>query len=657
MNIGSVIRGLLGDAKAGEMKRLELQTGQVVRGTVMKVSEDGGEAVLQIQGAQVRAKVETPLQEGQTVLLQVQPPNEDGTAVLKPLSQLPGQPQSGMDIAKVLQSVKLPDTPQNRELIQLMQRSGIPLTAEQTALVREAADYLLPSGAKLEAIVQAAGVAFQRGLPITPEAVAGLHQAIFGPPLDELLSSLEKLVEQALRQGSGGSAGGEPAADTSAVRGRGNAAGLPNAANAAAGTGTAGTIAGDAGKAGSAPAAGTANGATAQQVDGMGAGGAAVAAEAASAKITKMDTGAGSAQGDARSAASGQNGGAPAAAGRGAVSPPAGGLAPPAEGSDRQKPAGDALRAGSTAAEAALRQEALPKLRVLLQELRSLVAQQADPVQSDGPGEGRAPAPAAPREAAAPAQAAPLAAASAAQADATAAPAATHREDPWVGRVLKLLGAEHEQQALRAAAGLAPARGELPTGAASAGQGAVAQADAATVKGLLLQLLDSSSVPPALKEAAQQVVQQLTGQQLLLNTDRTAPFAQVHMFIPFVGPDGRETASVQIQSKRGRRGELDSSNCRLWFDLDMKALGLTIVDVQVVNRVVSVKVHNDSEWTEALLDSTRDSITEALNGIGYQLLTLKAEPIPVRSQAENGMHANIVGDYSPQVYKGVDIKV
>ncbi|MFB5759750.1 DNA ligase [Paenibacillus medicaginis] len=656
MNIGSVIRGLLGDAKAGEMKKLELQTGQVVRGTVMKVSEHGEEAVLQIQGAQVRAKVETPLQEGQTLLLQVQPPNEDGTAVLKPLPQLPGQPQSGMDIAKVLQSVKLPDTPQNRELIQLMQRSGIPLTAEQTALVREAADYLLPSGAKLETIVQAAGVAFQRGLPITPEAVAGLHQAIFGPPLDELLSSLEKLVEQALREGSGGSVSGEPAADTPAVSGRGNAAGLLNTTNAAAGTGTAGTIAGDAGKAGSAPAAGMANGATAQQVDGTGAGGAAVASEAASAKITKMDTGTGSAQGETRSAASGQNGGAPAAAGRGAVSPPAGGLAAPAEGSDRQKPAGDALRAGSAATEAAPQQHALPKLRALLQELRSLVAQQASPVQSDGPGEGRAPAPAAPREAAAPAQAAPPAVASAAQADATAAPAATHREDPWVGRVLKLLGAEHEQQALRAAAGLA-SRGELPTGAASAGQGAVAQADAATVKGLLLQLMDSSSVPPALKEAAQQVVQQLTGQQLLLNTDRTAPFAQVHMFIPFVGPDGRETASVQIQSKRGRRGELDSSNCRLWFDLDMKALGLTIVDVQVVNRVVSVKVHNDSEWTEALLDSSRDSITEALNGIGYQLLTLKAEPIPVRSQMENGMSANIVGDYSPQVYKGVDIKV
>jgi hypothetical protein len=653
MNIGSVIRGLLGDAKTGETKKLELQTGQVVRGTVVKVSEDGAEALLQIQGTQVRAKVETPLQEGQKVLLQVQPPSEDGTTVLKPLSQLPGQPLPAIDMAEVLQTIKLPDTPQNRELIQLMQRSGVPLTAENAAVVREAADYLLPSGAKQETIVQAAGVAFQRGLPITVEAVAGLHQAIFGLPLNELLSSLEKLVEQALRQGSGGSAGGEIVTGSLVKKGNVIAAGLPNTANAP-GAGAAGNTAGNVGNAIAAPAGGMAHGTAAQQLVGMETGEAAGAPEAASVKSTE----AGSAQGAARTAASGQNGGASAAAGRGGVSASAGGVAGATEGSDGQKRAGDAPLAGSmVAADAVSRQDVLPKLRALLQELRGLVAQQAHPVQADGPGAGRAPAPGALREAAAPAQAAPLAAASAAQADAAASPAATHREDPWVGRVLKLLGAEHEQQALRAAAGLAPVRGELPTGAASAGQGAVVQADAATVKGLLLQLMDSSSVPPALKEAAQQVVQQLTGQQLLLNTDRTAPFAQVHMFIPFVGPDGRETASVQIQSRRGKRGELDSSNCRLWFDLDMKALGPTMVDVQVANRIVSVKVHNDSEWTEALLDSTRESITEALDGIGYQLLTLKAESLPVRSQTENGTIADIVGDYSPQVYKGVDIKV
>ncbi|MDP4097563.1 DNA ligase [Paenibacillus sp. P96] len=636
MNIGSVIRGLLGDAKAGESKKLELQTGQVVRGTVVKVSEDGGEAVLQIQGTQVRAKVETPLQEGQMALLQVQPPNDDGTVVLKPLSQGANQPISTVAIAEVLQSVKLPDTSQNRELIQLMQRSGIPLTAENAELLREAVDYLLPSGAKPETIVQAAAVAFQRGLPITAEAVAGLHQAIFGPPLDQLLSSLEKLVEQTLKQGIrggsdlAGAATGSPASEVNA-----KTAVLPNSANASGMSGS-GSAAAKTGNIGAVPAQWMGNGAAARQ--GEGAGAAEARGSGGMANVNHAELEAPGAQGRSGAAASPLNGGAPATAGKdradGARLPTGRGTfstavvageMTEAVAADRNKPAGVPLPAGGAAAAATPQEDALPKLRTLLQELRSIAAQQADPVPDNGPGEGQA-------------------------------PAVTHREDPWVGRVLKLLGAEHEQQALRAAAGLAPARVELPTGAASAAQTA-AQVDDATVKGLLLQLMDSSSVPPALKEAAQQVVQHLTGQQLLLNTDRTAPFAQVHMFIPFVGPDGQETASVQIQSRRGKRGELDSSNCRLWFDLDMKALGTTMVDVQVVNRIVSVKVHNNSEWTESLLDSTRETIIESLAGIGYQLLTLKAEPLPVRVQAESGTAAHIVGDYSPQVYKGVDIKV
>ena len=114
-------------------------------------------------------------------------------------------------------------------------------------------------------------------------------------------------------------------------------------------------------------------------------------------------------------------------------------------------------------------------------------------------------------------------------------------------------------------------------GSARAAQARVGEAaspgTADSLKGLLLQLASSDSAPAALKEAAGQAVQYLTGQQLLLTTDRGSTFAQMHWFIPITGPNGEETASVQIQSRRGQRGELDASNCRLWFDLDMKSLG------------------------------------------------------------------------------------
>ncbi|MEC0235805.1 DNA ligase, partial [Paenibacillus kribbensis] len=194
----------------------------------------------------------------------------------------------------------------------------------------------------------------------------------------------------------------------------------------------------------------------------------------------------------------------------------------------------------------------------------------------------------------------------------------------------------------------------LPGLAAAAG--GTVSADADTVKGALLQLMSSDDLPPALKEAAQQVVQHLTGQQLLLNTDRTAPFAQVHMFIPFVGPDGRETATIQIQSRRGKRGELDSSNCRLWFDLDMKGLGPTLVDVQVVDRIVSLKLHNDQEWAASLLTSGRESLNTALESLGYQLLSLRTESMPIRTEPDSTVSSE-VQSYVPQPYKGVDLKI
>ncbi|MEC0373351.1 DNA ligase, partial [Paenibacillus chibensis] len=179
-----------------------------------------------------------------------------------------------------------------------------------------------------------------------------------------------------------------------------------------------------------------------------------------------------------------------------------------------------------------------------------------------------------------------------------------------------------------------------------------------TLKGILLQLVNHDEAPPQLKEAAQQLISHLTGQQLLLNTDRTAPFAQMTMFLPLNGPDGQETASVQIQSRRGPKGELDASNCRLWFDLQMKHLGQTLVDVQVVDRIVSLKVHNDHEWAGELLEHHREDISGAMESIGYQLLTLKAEPMPQGAAATQGAAtAAAVNEYVPQGYKGVDFRV
>ncbi|MEK5031678.1 DNA ligase [Paenibacillus sp. FSL R7-0302] len=751
MNIGSLVRGLLGDSKAGEAKSVELKEGQVVRGVVLSVSDSGKEAVVQIQGTPVRAELETPLAAGQTLNLQVGAPGEGGLPVLKPVSLGEAAMVSPQSMGEALESLGLANSKAGREIVQAMQAGGLAFTKE-TAAKLDAVMNAKPPGVPASEWLEAAVISVKRGLPVTAETVKGLQQAVFGPKLHDLLSKLETALNVWVQQGAdgdgsgqgtgnsrhagglltgganaglavntpaagalpGGAAGvntqagvtgnagtsqaagsangqaalvpagdAEPAGSGNAVgaregagntagsgavagtrgEGAGNAAGAREGAGAIAGTRGegagnaagaregAGAVAGTRGE-GAGNAAGAREGAgiaaAAREGAGIavgardGAGNAAGARESAGNVAGTRGEGAGNAAGVRESAgnAAGAREGAGIAAG---VRESAGNAAGAREGAGiaagvresagnaagTREGAGIAAGVREGAGVAAQAQSAagpalLAKLQGVLSELRGTLPQLAEAPPASGAAGGSATPSAAPPQ---------------------GEPAATQGTDPWVGRILKLLGAEHEQQILRG--------GGAHTAAAQAASGGAEDA-AGTLKGVLLQVLGSSETPPAVKEAAGQLVQQLTGQQLLLNTDRTAPFAQVTMFLPLHGPDGRETASVQIQSRRGSKGELDAANCRLWFDLDMKQLGQTMVDVQVVDRIVSLKLHNDEPWVLELLEGRREEMKAAVEGIGYQLSSLRTEALPERSVAAAAVKPS---DYAPQEYKGVDYRI
>ncbi|MEK4073727.1 DNA ligase [Paenibacillus sp. FSL M7-0656] len=680
-----MIKGLMGDSKPGNAKPLELKEGQVVRGSVVSVSDDGGEAVLQIQGVQVRAKLETPLRPGETTLLQVQPPGENGITVMKPMTgTLAELPQASLN--NLLKDVGLPDTKGNRELLLAMQRSGLPLTKDNVAMVQNMMT-AKPAQVPVEEWVQATGIAFQRGLPVTAETVKGLHQTVFGPPLHQLLSGLADQLETMLTQTTGKPLlpGEQSATLKPAVM-----VGVPVVSNASqteeglaasgngrqvTGTGTPalstqqghGALAGAISMTdGGAEDAGTAVKGNVQTGGGTGnaeAGAKAVASnvETAGKGGAGIPSGTGIPAEGPRGADAGQAGSRPgtsgaateSVAGRASAGQPETGAAGRTDGrAETPAAAGTPSAAGQAAPAAPTAAQLAPKLLALLDALRSAstaapaqpgAAAQAAPASQGG--QAAAAAGGVPQPLPAGADAPPAGGSAAAPAGAAALPApVTHEGDPWVGRVLKLLGAEHEQQAVHGAAAQ-PRVGD-----------AASPANADTLKGLLLQLASSEGAPAALKDAAGQAVQYLTGQQLLLTTDRSATFAQMHWFIPITGPDGEETASVQIQSRRGSRGELDASNCRLWFDLDMKSLGPTLVDVHVVNNIVSLRVLNDREGMGALLESGREVIHHALDKLGYQLLTFKAEPWPA-GQEPGAERKTRASDYSPERYKGVDLKV
>lgn len=677
MNIGSLIRGLLGEQKPGDAKTLELKPGQVVRGVVMNVSEDGQEAVVQIQGVQVKAKLETPLRAGETALLQVQPPGEGGTAVLKPLSQTPGQPLSPSSMAEVLDFAGLPDTKENREMIRGMQNAGVPLTKDNIAMFREALAVKPPQIPAAE-WAESAAIAFHRGLPITPESVKGLHQAVFGPQLHQLLQSLEQQLASALSNGTGNAAAAgknaASAAPPTAAGGEGAAAAQQQAAAAN-------------GAAGSTTQAGSGQQALLTKLQGL-------------LQQLRGELAQPWASGGTATPAAGQPAAVPtgpaAALGEGAAGPSPKPPTPGAEpwvgrllkllGAEHEQqalrgagtgPAGEAARTGSAAAPAGQPGAGLPGSGTAAGAAPGAAAPGANaavPAPAPAPAAGAAapPPPAAQPTAAAAGQAG----GQAGSLPATPAPGSSGSAAITPGALATTGSAANANQQVvpNAQAGAVNQPGltqpVVPSGqqnialgvqqavmaSTPSGESALALQD--TLKGVLLQVLSSQDAPPALKEAAQQVVQHLTGQQLLLNTDRTAPFAQVTMFIPLHGADGEQTASVHIQSRRGRRGELDATNCRLLFDLDMKFLGPTLIDVQVVDRIVSLNFRNDQSYAAELFEGKKEELAQAVSSIGYQLLSVKTEPLPQAAPPTSDTSVQgTAAEYTPQTYKGVDMRI
>ncbi|CAH1197871.1 hypothetical protein PAECIP111893_01031 [Paenibacillus plantiphilus] len=568
MNIGQLMGSLLGEVQALDSKALELKVGQIVRGVFVQMI-DNQEALVQINGTQVRAKLETPLQPGQSTLLQVQPQSTAGTLVLKPVDgQSAVLPEESLkDLAKAL---GLPDQKWALELARDLRRDGLTAVTRETARQFQQAAALMPQGEDPQTWMGAASLAHKRGLPMTGATIGALQQALYGAPAHALLETLE----QGLAAWRGSSAGAAAAA--------------ASASAAAAGAAAANTGAAAQGAA----AKGAANPSTAQ----------------------------------------------------------AAAAAPSSPNVPAQNQAGTTASAGATQSA----QQSSPSgwLDQLIKWLgvdheRMLAAPGTNPaLQAGSAPEGRP--------------------------DGTVLPQGADKQ-----AAAARPGDQQQTGALQQDRGAVPVHGDRIGQLAQAGTPAqmivpdAAQQEAAkppsidSLKSVLMTLASGDDVPPALRETAQQLVQQITGQQLLLSQERTgSPFTHITMFIPLRGSDGSQTASVHIQTRRGRKGELDAHNCRLLFDLRMKSLGDTVVDVQIVDRIVSLNLWNDHPAIAELLESSRGEVTEALQNAGYQLLTLRSTPMPDRTADASGavetksssLQTPAAAEWSSKPYKGVDFR-
>lgn len=635
MDIGGLMRSVSGDGMAEGKQASELKPGQIVRGIVLQMFADN-EALLQIGGIPVRAKLEAPVQAGSAALFQVQSDVRKGDQLL--VRPLPSQttefaPES---LAGVLKSFGMKDTPLNRSILHVLHEEGAPMSRAANAAVAAAVKELAPSG-DAEPLLRAAAIAVKRGVPVSAETVRALHTAMAGPPPSELFRALEAGARDALAAPGSSAAVRQAAERLLGVLQRADALlGMALQPETAEGPGGAFglRVPQPLGQAPvpMAPAADTAAPSAAEPAPAPGQPPA--AAQTGRAPVMQAAAADGAEAPD-RAAASG-NPSAPA--------PPPGPLkltaVPPSREGLSQAPATTPKASAEPAAAGTISQHA------------SLPPTSPEPA------------------------------------------AATDR--PPLLQLLKLIGVDAEREWLKLAAAVpqggpkeegppmhAPQPAErsvkagalppelrfdllpddLPEPAQAARSAERAQLD--TLKSSLVQLLAADDAPPLLRETAQTALQSVTGQQLLMAQDRTVPFAHVTMFVPLPGKGGKDgNAAVHIHTRRGKQGGLDADNCRLWFQLDLASMGETWLDVNVTNRIVGLHVWNDHPAAPLLLNKHKGGMEAALKGIGYHLLTFKhstrpKEAVQERAETADGMPPGkaIVSAFAPQAYKGVDLRI
>jgi hypothetical protein len=663
MQIGQMMSNMLGGLQQTDAKTLELKVGQIVKGMVLQLLGEQ-DALVNIGGVQLRAKLETPLRQGQVTEFRVQPESNGSQIVLKPVDGAK-IPLTDAALGDLLRSFGLNDQPETRQLAKQLQKSDIELTKgnlQRFGNMMEQHPVEIPENEWMESAV----IAHKRNLPMTRETVNGLRQALFGQPLLGQLDGLEAKADEAVRTMA--QLPGKASVEVEELVGK-----LRQAIQLVRETAGA-TVAPDT-QTRQEPTAGQARASEPPRPETAGK----PAADAA----TKQP--------------------APVSNGQIQATRESVGTYPVVtieEGSaEAREPNRAGGRVGTEQPATKLEHAALPQRQPDEPIPSETNNKPADRMfegarRSDGPRTDL-PAAGVGREAeSAAAHSQPgKSSETAERANTAVKQPVTQENDPhaqgrpkadasenWISRLFKAVGMDNEHQISRAI-DRADHRAHSPSNAAasSALQMAIAPEHglpavpelvrheaADSLKSILLQLSASDAVPEPLREHAQQTLQQITGQQLLLSPDRGAVLTHVTMFLPVRQGGGEEhTAAVHVQARKGKRGEIDARNCRLLFDLNMQTLGLTLVDVQVYDKKVHLQVHNDMPFLAAILEQYRGEIEEGLRDNGYQFMALKCSPFPERKRVEEG---GAPGELSPartasasayhiKPYKGVDVRI
>ncbi|MGG0938040.1 hypothetical protein ABHN11_18355 [Brevibacillus centrosporus] len=627
-----LIQSLVQRAPASTPKPVELTPGQVFKGTVIKQYPDNM-ALVQIGGMQVQAKLETKLEQGQKAWLQVQPSSD--VVTLKVLDTQPAGGGKEASLEGLIKSLGLPETKESRAIVTALMNANLPVSKETVQAFTAVAARLGTSDATVEAFM----MAVKRNLPLTPDTVSGLKAFLSEKPvsvgIQNFLLQATKFLEDA----------------TAAAAANGGNTPKTEGHTTLADTGLRQVVAMLKEKVGALPLA-LSNQAEIEPQNAIPAssttaqGRTQTDAQIAQSSVKASITAAGSevlVQSTDRK--SGEAGGIQLAREQGnhpkeAATPPpvrlaqAQGESQPGQNLLPPKASGQALAAGVA--------------------VSSVENPQLDSTQQPN-GTGSGPVqPAAPQTteeslvAVNPRTPGEAASAIRGHAD-TPVQQLTGKNTDAAGKnpiqeLFRQMGMTHERELM----------GQMLSGAASDG---ALHKQLESVKSLLLQITQSPNhtVPAGLRDAADQLLQQVTGQQLMMLQPTHQALSQIVLQIPIRSAQGEDTAYVQIESKKKDGGQLDADNCRLFFHLDLKEMGTTMIDVGIVNRIINLQIFNNAPWVDELVQGMKEGFAQQLQEVGFQLSAVRVQDIPKQKNSTSmttGAKGAILSDY-----KGVDLRI
>lgn len=623
-----LIQSFVQKAPISAPKPVELTPGQVFKGTVIKNYPDNM-ALVQVGGMQVQAKMEASLEPGQKAWLQVQP--STGVVTLKVLDSAGEGAGKDASLEGLMRSLGIADTKENKAIMQALLGANLPVNKETIQAFSAVAGRLGVDNATIEAFM----TAMKRNLPLTPDTIAGLKAFLSDKPMGQLIQNLLQQASLFL-EGEG-----QPSQMTGQVT-QSQSKQVPGQANVATGdvkqlvsqlkeklTGLPFLITGN---------DGTDEGMAVKQMPqghqpNQGA---------------SQNTNGGS-QTQPLPALSGQPSSQVQTSPQPSMVAPSNIPTPSQPGSSTVST--ETVSAPNTAAKQVdSQQNAMtgksnqlpnqtsgPSIDSKIARNEPLPTPQSlqmnqDRVQNKQMAEQRAVV----NDAGQKVVPQMMSQAAGAANGATAA-------NP-IAELFRHLGVTHERELM----GQAFSQGAIDSHS-------LKQMD--TVKSLLLQISQApaQAMPSGLREAADQLLQQVTGQQLMMVQPSNQALSQIVMQIPIRQGEGDETAFVQIESKKKGSGQLDPENCRLFFHLELQGMGTTMIDVSIVNRIVNLQIFNDTPWVEALIQGSKDRFADQLQDVGYHLSAMRVQPVP----AERGKSTSPIQTKGPILadYKGVDLRV